>query len=500
VRLAIGAIGIAIVVLLDRFTTNTLEDGGHFLLLDLLVVATAWFGGTHVALSTTIAAAALGAVRVSGGDTDTYLHLALFIANALLITAMVAELRRASRHAEVRAREAQVARENGEAANRMKDEFLATISHELRTPLNAVLGWVHLLKTGKLDADTARRGLDSIDRNIRLQAQLTSDLLDVSKALTGKLRVESRAASLDDAARQAVASAGLAADAKGVRIDPAITEGLIVQGDPARLRQIAWQLLSNAVKFSPRDSVVEIAVDRFGQDARLIVRDDGPGIDPQFLPRVFERFTQADPSTTRRTGGLGVGLALVRELVELHGGEIEARNREDGSGSIFLVRFPLKSVAAPEPIRAPARQAAGAVDGDGHRPLLEGLRVLVLDQEAEGRDLLRTVLQHRGAVVHAVGSVADALQHLESWRPDVLISDLSPEHDSYALVGKVQSLEANRGGRIPAVALTSVARTDERLRDMLAEAHADVPKPVEPAVLTAEIARLAGRERRRARR
>jgi signal transduction histidine kinase len=499
VRLTIGAIGIAIVVLLDRLAGSVFDDGSHFLLMDLLVVATAWFAGTGAALGTTIVAAVLGALRVSGGASDSYVHLALFIVNALLITAMVAELRRTRRQADVRAHEAQVAREREEAANRMKDEFLGTISHELRTPLNAVLGWVHLLRTGKLDGDTARRGLESIDRNIRLQAQLTSDLLDVSKALTGKLRVESHATSLDEAARQAVASVRLAADAKGVCIQPAISDGLIVRGDPARLRQIAWQLLSNAVKFSPRDSAVEIAVDRFGQDARLIVRDTGPGIDPQFLPRVFERFTMADSSTTRRTGGLGVGLALIRELVELHGGEIEARNREDGSGSIFLVRFPLQSVV-PEAVHAPTRPELQRIDGTPHRPLLDGLRVLVFDQEPEGRDLLSTVLQHRGAVVQAVDSMTEALQHLESWRPDVLISDLSPDHDSYAVVGKVQSLEANRGGRIPAVALTNVALTDERLRDMLASVHTDIPKPVEPAVLTTEIARLAGRERRRARR
>lgn len=500
VRLAIGAAGIATVTVLDRFAGTALDNGSLFLLMHLLVVATAWFAGTGAALATTVVAAALGALRAAGDAGDTYTHLALFIVNALVITAMVAELRRTRRQAEIRAHEAQTAREREGAANRMKDEFLATISHELRTPLNAVLGWVHLLKTGKLDDETAWRGLESIDRNVRLQAQLTSDLLDVSKALTGKLRVESQPTSLDEAARQAVTSARLAAEARGVRIESAITEGLIVQGDPERLRQIAWQLLSNAVKFSPRDSTVEIAVDCFGQDARLIVRDNGPGIDPQFLPRVFERFTMADSSTTRRTGGLGVGLALVRELVELHGGEIEARNRNDGSGTIFLVRFPLQSIAASRAVVPAEYPEAQRIDGVPHRPLLEGLRVLVFDQEPEARDLLRTILQHRGAVVQAVGSMTDALQRLENWRPDVLISDLSPEHDCYALVGKVHTLEANRGGRIPAVALTDLARIDERLRDMLASAHTDVPKPVEPAILTTEIARLSGRERRKARR
>jgi CheY-like chemotaxis protein len=222
------------------------------------------------------------------------------------------------------------------------------------------------------------------------------------------------------------------------------------------------------------------------------VRDSGSGIAPEFLPRIFERFTQADPSPSRSAGGLGVGLALVRELVELHGGDIEATNRADGRGAIFIVRFPLQTYQVVQPPAAaqPSPQSA---------PFLEGLRVLVLDQQAESRDLLRTVLEQRGASVQTAASVAEALDALESWRPDVLVTDnLTPEHDSYALVGRVQSLDAERGGRIPAVALTSVARTDERLREMFADALRDVPKPVEPGVLTTEIARLAGRERRRA--
>jgi CheY-like chemotaxis protein len=208
---------------------------------------------------------------------------------------------------------------------------------------------------------------------------------------------------------------------------------------------------------------------------------------------VFDRFTQADSSPTRAAGGLGVGLALVHELVGLHGGEIEARNREDGRGAIFMARFPLqpRESVPRSTVARPARPV-------GNAPFLEGLRVLVFDQEPEGRDLLRTVLQHRGASVQTVSSVAEALHCLEAWRPDVLVSDsVSPDHDFYALVGKVQTLESERGGRIPAVALTSVSRTDERLRDMLADVQRDVPKPVEPAVLTSEIARLTGRERRR---
>ena len=489
---------VAVVFGIDYLGGPMIDDGAQFILLGTAVIGVAWLGGTGPALVATILSAAIGGYRLSGTDDGAgHVHLALFVIHALLLTAVVGELRRARREAEAREREAHAAREQGESAHRLKDEFLATISHELRTPLNAVLGWVHLLRTGRLDQATAARGLESVERNIRLQAQLTADLLDVSKALTGKLQIEPRPAALDVAMREAVAAARPAAKAKDVRIQVQMPDAnVMVQGDAGRLRQIAWQLLANAIKFSPRGGVVEIAVDVFGQDARLVVRDSGTGIDPNFLPRVFDRFTQADPSPTRTAGGLGVGLALVRELVELQGGEVEAHNREDGSGAIFIVRFPLRAVERPDPV-----VRAATSQGDETRPFLDGLRVLVLDQEPEGRDLLRTVLQHRGAIVQTAESIEEALQCLEAWRPDVLVSDaLTPEHDAYALVGKVPTLDADRGGRIPAVALTTLARTDERLRDMLAATQREVPKPVEPAVLASEIAQLAGRERRRVRR
>jgi signal transduction histidine kinase/CheY-like chemotaxis protein len=498
-RFGVAILVIGSVAMLDRFGGAILDNSSLFLLLGTAVMVVALVAGTGPAVAATALAAVVGVRQATGvSDSATGVHLGLLLAQGLLLTSVVAELRRARRDAEDRAQDAQVARELGESANRLKDEFLGTISHELRTPLNAVLGWVHLLSTGKLDAPTAARGLQSIDRNVRLQAQLTSDLLDVSKALTGKLQLDSRSVRLDDAARQAIAATTPAAQAKDVRIDATLPpDGVSVHGDPSRLRQIAWQLLANAVKFSPRSGHVQVAVDAFGQDARLIVRDTGAGIDPTFLPRIFERFTQADASVTRSAGGLGVGLALVRELVELHGGEIEARNRGDRNGAIFIVRFPLRAtVKAPA---APVASAAKPTASNG--PVLDGLRVLVLDQEAEGRDLLRTLLHHRGAIVQAVSSIEEALQSLEAWRPDLLVSDsLSPDHDSYALIGKVQALDAERGGRIPAVALTSVARTDRRLRDLLAGVQRDLPKPVEPAVLTHELARLAGRERRRVQR
>jgi signal transduction histidine kinase len=493
--IAIGLV--ALVFLIDQSSGEFIDDGSHFLLLGTAVGATAWFAGTGPALLATVLGAVLGATHGNERDTGAVaLHLALFLVHGLILTGVVDELRRARRNAEARARDANSARRESEVANRTKDEFLATISHELRTPLNAVLGWIHLLRSGRLDAPTARRGLEAIDRNVRLQAQLTVDLLDVSKALTGKLRLNSCPAALEDAVRQAISSAMSAAKAKGVHLVLTQTEPAVVHGDPTRLRQIAWQLIANGIKFTPRGGTIEVATLAVNGEALLRVQDSGQGIDPAFLPRVFERFTQADSSATRTAGGLGVGLALVRELVELHGGEIEARNRADRNGAVFTVKLPLQ-VAETAQRTKPLAEDMPSAEG----PPLDGLRVLVFEEDMEGRELMRTLLQHGGADVQTASTVGDALTSLEAWRPDVLVSDsLSPEHDSYSLIGKVHSLEAHRGGRIPAAALTAAARTDERLRHLLADVQRDLPKPVEPAVLAAEIARLTGRERRRAQR
>jgi CheY-like chemotaxis protein len=242
--------------------------------------------------------------------------------------------------------------------------------------------------------------------------------------------------------------------------------------------------------------VVGLTLERLPDAVRMTVYDSGPGIDPEFLPRVFDRFSQEDGSLTRTAGGLGVGLSLVKDLVELHGGEIEAANRDGAPGAVFIACFPLYTGDS----ATPDAEAARTDDPDVlSSPSLDGLRVLVLDQNADGRDLLRTVLQQRGAFVRTADSVADALEALEAWRPDVLVSDsATPDHDSYALIGKVSSLEPSRGGRIPAAALTAFARTDERVRQMLQSSQSDLPKPVEPSLLAAEIARLAGREQGRA--
>jgi signal transduction histidine kinase len=404
-RFGIALAAIAAVFAVDRMAGPMIDDGSHFLLLGVAVMSTAWFAGTGPALAATVLGAVLGAGTAETATIPAAsMHLALFLLQGLLLTALVSELRRARRVAEQQLRVADAARRRERAASRMKDEFLGTVSHELRTPLNAVLGWVHLLRTGKLDDATAARGLESIDRNVRLQAQLTSDLLDVSKALTGKLQLQSRPCMLTDAARQALASVQSAARAKAVQIRSRLPDTpVVVMGDPARLRQIVWQLLSNAIKFTPRGGSIDLAVEANGDEAQVVVCDTGRGIDPEFLPRVFDRFTQADGSTTRAVGGLGVGLALIRELIELQGGEVEARNR-DGGGAVFTVRFPRHAAAegVDRSVRTPVAATAS--------PPLQGLRVLVLDQDGEERELLRTVLQQRGALVHTVASVGRAAE------------------------------------------------------------------------------------------
>ncbi len=500
-RFAIALSAVLIVFGLDAISGAPVDDAGKFLLLGIAVLASAWFAGTGPALAATVLGAVLG-TYADGVQPRTEafisIHLALFVVQGLLLTAVVSELRAARRAAEEQARVAQVARREGDAANRMKDEFLGTVSHELRTPLNAVLGWVHLLRTGKLDRETSTRGLESIERNVKLQAQLTGDLLDVSKALTGQLQVESHPTTLGAAASQAVASVESAAKAKGVALDLWIASPpAVVLGDEMRLRQIVWHLLSNAIKFTPRGGTVALSVEASEGEARLTVRDSGTGIDPDFLPRIFGRFTQADSSVTRTSGGLGVGLALVRELVELQGGEISARNREDKGGAVFAARFPLQpaELLSPNGLGHPllARASLSAP--------LDGLRILVLDRDLEGRELLRAVLQERGALVQTAASTAEALESLEAWRPDVLVRESgSPHNGSYLLFGKVHALDTERGGRIPAFTLTAAGPTDTRLAQLIAQVQRDVPKPVEPAALTAAIARLVGRERRQAHR
>ena len=384
----IALTAVVIVFVAHRAAGTVIDEGGLFLLLSVAVLGSAWFAGTGSALSVIVLGAVLGsAVAGSGHSSAVETHLALFVGQGLLLTALVAELRRARRAAEREAGLAHTARLQSEAASRMKDEFLGTISHELRTPLNAVLGWLHLINTGKLDQETERRGFDSIERNVKLQAQLTGDLLDMSKALTGRLRLDVRAVSLATVLTEAVSQVTSAATAKDVRLN--VKTGpvpAVVRGDSNRLRQVVWHLLANAIKFTPRGGSVDLTLETNDQ-ACITVRDTGPGIDPEFLPMVFDRFTQADSSPTRVSGGLGVGLSLVRELVERHGGEVKVSNAP-GGGAIFLVRLPLHHGDQKDATVAAADWSTSA----GSAPL-NGVRVLLLDRDHDVRELLSVVLR-----------------------------------------------------------------------------------------------------------
>ncbi|HEX8774503.1 MAG TPA: PAS domain S-box protein [Pyrinomonadaceae bacterium] len=381
-------------------------------------------------------------------------------------------------------------------ANRTKDEFLATVSHELRTPLTAVLGWARILRSGGIDQATALRALETIERNARSQAQLVEDLLDVSRIITGKLRLDVRPVELKSVIDLSIEAIRPAAEAKGVRLqvvlDPMAGP---ISGDPDRLQQIIWNLLSNAVKFTPRDGRVQVRLERVRSHVEVTVSDTGMGIEPKFLPFVFERFRQADGTSTRQYGGLGLGLAIVRHLVELHGGQVRAASPGENQGSTFTVELPLMAVQSEsseqEHAAIPTGENFAGLDITG---ILDGLRVLVVDDEEDARVLIATILEQRGAKVLSVPSATEALETLPVLQPDVIISDIEmPYEDGYALIKKIRELDPKEGGRTPAAALTAYARTEDRMRALLAGFQIHLPKPVDPAELIAVVANLSGR-------
>lgn len=400
--------------------------------------------------------------------------------------------------AEEVARRAALALDNGrlysdaQEANRLKDEFLATVSHELRTPLTAILGWAQMLQGGSLDDATAHRALASIERNAKFQAHLIEDLLDISRISTGKLRLDVRPVELAPIVEAAVDSARPAADAKSIRLHKVLDwKAGLISGDPDRLQQVVWNLLSNAIKFTPRGGRVHISLEREDSHVHLSVTDNGQGISPEFLPYMFDLFRQGDSSITRSHGGLGLGLAIVRHLVEMHGGTVEAHSAGEGQGATFAVRFPIVGLRLAE---SNGTGETGRVSSDHLCPVpkLRGLNVLVVDDEPETRDLLVEVLSQCGAEVRASASVQDAIEVLQKWRADVLVSDIGmPGEDGYDLIKKVRAMEPERGGRIPAVALTAYARTEDRLRALSAGFQMHVPKPVEPVELAAVVASFA---------
>jgi signal transduction histidine kinase len=464
-----------------------------------------------IALAAVLMLGFLTLARVGGLALGATLVAAVALAGGLVWLARERALRRrartlqqelreiGARHAAelARARAAEAnARAEAEQAARARDEFVATVSHELRTPLNAVLGWARLLRLGKLDAAASARAVETIERSAAAQAQTVDDVLDVSRILRGELRLDVRMVDLMPVVEAAIDSVRAAAAARRIVLAMSLSPRVgQVAGDQARLQQVVWNLLSNAVKFTPAGGRVGIRLDREGEDVVIAVKDTGVGLEPSFVPHLFERFRQADSSSTRAHGGLGLGLALVRHLVEAHGGSVRAESEGAGRGSTFVVRFPS---AAPRRTHAAAPDARTAVPvaPDGPWPLagLSRLRVLVVDDDADSREVVREVLEQAGAVVAVAGSTSEALRAIAERPPDVLLSDLGmPGEDGYQLMRRVRALDPVAGGSVPAAALTAYTQAENRRAAQEAGFQGYLSKPIDPAELTAAVARLAGR-------
>ena len=378
-----------------------------------------------------------------------------------------------------------------EASSRAKDEFLAILSHELRTPLNAVYGWARMLQAGQLDGAAVARALDVIVRQSNAQVQLIDDLLDVSRVISGKMRVDVRPVDLKAVIESVLEAVRPAADAKEIRLQPTLDPRAgFVSGDPDRLQQVVWNLVMNAVKFTPRGGRVQVQLDHVDTHVEIVVRDTGRGISRDVLPFIFDRFRQGDSSTTRAHAGLGLGLALAKNLVELHGGTLMAHSEGEDQGATFVVRLPL-TLAERGSERAARAQPALAASAPAD---LSGVRVLVVDDDVDALELATTILVRAGADVRGSSSAADGLKELYNWRPHVLVSDIEmPGEDGYSLIRKVRALSVPDGGRTPAVALTAYGRQQDRVLALTAGFSMHVPKPVDPGELTAIVAGLASR-------
>jgi PAS domain S-box-containing protein len=393
-------------------------------------------------------------------------------------------------------KKAEDARREAERANRLKDEFLAILSHELRTPLNAITGWAHMLQAGGLDQDTQTKAVETINRNALLQAQLISDLLDVSRIVSGKLRLDLRPVDLPAVIQAALDTIRPTVEDKKLHVDVALASNPgPIRGDAARLQQIIWNLLSNAAKFAPRNGHIVISLDRVNQNVELMVQDDGPGIQDQFLPHIFEPFRQGDASSTRAHQGLGLGLAIVRNLLEMHGGSVQAMNREDRPGAIFKAILPLNASSTEGPAGQQSAAPSSSERGNWLQsaPSLWNTRILVVDDEADAREVVALILERCGAKVALATSAQQAFGILERELPDVLVADIEmPGEDGYSLVRRIRALPPERGGRTPAIALTAYAGAQDRVKLLIAGFQRHVPKPLQPLDLVSAVATLAG--------
>jgi hypothetical protein len=389
------------------------------------------------------------------------------------------------------------ARMAAQRATRVKDEFLATLSHELRTPLSAILGWTQVLLRGESvkGPDAQKRAIEVIERNARAQIQLIDDLLDLSRVMAGKIRLDLQQVSFVSIVEAAVDTVRPTADAKGIRLKAILGSSQdIVSADSARMQQVVWNLLTNAIKFTPKGGQVQALLQRVNSHLELSVSDTGIGIPASYLPHVFDRFSQRDSSTTRTFGGLGLGLAICKQLVELHGGSIRAASQGENQGATFFVQLPLSIMQLQDQSSARIHPTTEVEPGEIlSLPRLEGVHVIVVDDEADARDLLRTVLEAQGARVTSFASAEDALAGLKTIRPTVLICDVGmPKTDGYQLIRKFRA-EEPRSERIPALALTAFARAEDRKRSLVAGYQAHLVKPFDVGELVLIVADLVGR-------
>src|SRR6266540_2843331 len=496
------AIAATAVAFTARFLLKSaLGNIAPLLMFTLSVMVSAWYGGLGPGLLATALSLLLGDYFFIAESIAERIEEGLFLGIGISISILSqARLSLEAKRQQLLASEqearktAEDAKRAAEDANRLKDEFLSTVSHELRTPLTAINGWALMLRAGRLDAAQTARALETIVRSAKSQNQLIDDLLDVSRIIAGKLRLDVAPLKLGSVIEAAIETVRPAAEAKGIRVsallDPAADA---MYGDAERLQQVVWNLLSNAVKFAPNGGRVEVRLERADSYVEIVVADNGQGIKPEFLPYVFERFRQEDGGTNRQQGGLGLGLAIVRHIVELHGGTVGVASEGLGKGATFTVALPIARARAVTPAES-RDNASGGILASINPPSLVGVRALFVDDEADARELIGMILAERGAEVRTAVSATEALAACNEWRPDILIADIGmPGEDGYTLMKKLRAREKLRGGHIPAIALTAYARREDRLRALSAGYEYHVPKPIEPVELLAAVASLANR-------
>jgi PAS domain S-box-containing protein len=403
-----------------------------------------------------------------------------------------AELAKVAAERELFLASERAARSEAERLSHMKDEFLATLSHELRTPLNAIQGWTHLLRERKSKPEDFDHALETIDRNVRVQGQIVNDLLDMSRIISGKIHLEVQPLYLHEVVQNAIEAVKQSAAAKEIRIQPMLDSRIgLVRGDPNRLQQVLWNLLTNAIKFTPKNGRVQVVLERVNSHAEVCVQDNGIGIRADFLPYVFDRFRQADSTTTRRFGGLGLGLSIVKNLVELHGGSVRVKSPGENQGTSFILSLPISHVRTEERQPSGRQFHAGEPVETLELPRLDDVRILVVDDEADGRAFIARMLEDRGALTTSASSAEEALALLSTQRFDLMLSDIGmPDMDGLELIRRARSLDRSRTGPLPAIAITAYARPEDRQRSLLAGFHMHLSKPVEARELIASIAGL----------